>query len=136
MHRHTIITLIVAYGLTPQGCWPDQHHARPKPSQPSPPPPPALPACQLRMLILIHTTDPHGDQDAKLASNAAATSHITVIATKHVKTVDEVETEVAHDVSDDYTLLVFTIGHGEQDGTLVGLGKRSEVMPAIAKSAT
>jgi hypothetical protein len=99
---------------------------------------------EVRLLILKHSREQMADDDANLAVRAAqkaaqAGLPIKVVGNEFTTNMDQVRAAVNKYIKQDAvkgdTLVIHTIGHGHQGGTLAGLGQRSGVFNFLSTAA-
>lgn len=117
------------------------------------------PDMSIRLIALKHCRESMADGDANLALGAVkkakdAGLNIKAVGNHYInkngvgmqvkfidfnsdlpKLRDFVTKEMKTEATPGDTLIIFTIGHGMPDGTLVGLGQRADVMKALADAA-
>jgi hypothetical protein len=98
----------------------------------------------IRLLILKHSQEQIADDDARLAARGAMEAaakglSIHVIGDDYATSLQKIEelvnAKVKTKATSGDTLIVHTIGHGFQDGTLHNIGQRSSVVKLLAKVA-
>ena len=98
----------------------------------------------LRLMVLKHSYEQMCNEDANLAINGAVEASrsglkIQVVENKFTLNINDfkktIEQKIKTGAKNRDTLIIFTIGHGLENGNLQNLGQRSNVLKVIAQAS-